>query len=178
MYIEQLTHEDFTQTTRSAPVTAATTWTFLHRGRRRAPARSNDRPERSRRGQGASMLSSLCNVQALRWSVRPAFEGCSSECRPTAEELSRGESFAAAAHGSGRRTTCQCRHDTQWVALSVMSYVRGHGSHHATSARCKTSRMAESSDDSMIFLTHSATWRLEQWTAIAAGLFYIRSSVL
>ena len=33
MYIEQLTHEDFTQTTRSAPVTAATTWTFLHRSR-------------------------------------------------------------------------------------------------------------------------------------------------
>ena len=30
MYIEQLTHEDFTQTTRSAPVTAATTWTLLH----------------------------------------------------------------------------------------------------------------------------------------------------
>ena len=33
MYIEQLTHEDFTQTTRSAPVTAATTWTFLHRSK-------------------------------------------------------------------------------------------------------------------------------------------------
>ena len=28
MYIEQLTHEDFTQTTRSAPVTAVCTWTF------------------------------------------------------------------------------------------------------------------------------------------------------
>ena len=35
MYIEQLTHEDIAQTTRSAPVTAATTWTFLHRSRPR-----------------------------------------------------------------------------------------------------------------------------------------------
>ena len=33
MYIKQVTHEDIAQTTRSAPVTAATTWTFLHQSR-------------------------------------------------------------------------------------------------------------------------------------------------
>ena len=44
------------------------------------------------------------------------------------------QTHGAGNHGSGRRTTCQCRYCTQWVPLSAVRHVRGHGSVHVTSA--------------------------------------------
>ena len=69
------------------------------------------------------------------------------------EELFRGEGFASTTDGSGRRTACHCRHCTQWVPLSALTCLRSHGSHHATSALCKTAGEGESSDVPMNILT-------------------------